>query len=77
MGRRRHWWNGRWGRLARRDVLLFEDGGLWRLEARQRGVEGSIRSWEFSDEEAATAHARALRDGDGWRELDSGRNPPL
>jgi len=42
--RRRHWWNGHWGRLARRDLVLYEEiHGGWLLEAREGGVEGDSR----------------------------------
>jgi len=37
--RRKHYWNGKWGRLARRDILVFEDGGAWLVEAREGGAE--------------------------------------
>jgi hypothetical protein len=35
----RHWFNGKWGRLARRDVKIFVDVSWW-VEARQGGSEG-------------------------------------
>jgi len=34
MERRKHWWNGTWGRLVRRDLYLYEDGNKWTVEAR-------------------------------------------
>ena len=40
MERRKHWWNGTWGRLARRDVYLFEDAGHWWVESREGGADG-------------------------------------
>jgi len=33
--RRKHFWNGRWGRIARLDILIFEDAGRWLVEARE------------------------------------------
>ena len=63
MERRKFWWNGKWGRLARRDVLLYEDGGVW-------WVEGRSRWFEFVDEDAATDCVRMLVAGtERWREL--------
>jgi hypothetical protein len=70
MDRRKHWWNGTWGRLARRDVYLFEDGGRWLVEDRQGGAEGRSRWFEYSDEDAALDRVRnLLGEGDRWREL--------
>jgi hypothetical protein len=70
MDRRKHWWNGTWGRLARRDVYLFEDGGRWLVEDRQGGAEGRSRWFEYSDEDAALDCVRGLLgDGGRWREL--------
>jgi hypothetical protein len=70
MDKRKHYWNGRWGRLARHDVLLYEDGGLWRVEHRTGGVEGRSTWAEFTTREAADDRVRdLLTDSDGWREL--------
>jgi hypothetical protein len=70
MERRKFWWNGKWGRLARRDVLLYEDGGAWWVEAREGGAEGRSRWFEFADEDAATDCVRMLIAGtERWREL--------
>ena len=70
MEKRKHFWNGRWGRLARRDVLMFEDAGFWRVEDRTGGAEGRSRWAEFDDEEAAVNHVSGLVVGmDEWREL--------
>jgi len=70
MERRKHWWNGTWGRLARRDVYLYEDGGRWWVESRQGGAEGRSRWFEHPDEDAALEQVRLLLDGPGsWRQL--------
>jgi hypothetical protein len=70
MERRKHWWNGTWGRLARRDVYLYEDGGTWLVESREGGAEGRSRWYEFADEEAALDQVRGLLDRPGdWREV--------
>jgi hypothetical protein len=75
MERRKHWWNSRWGRLSRRDVLLFEDGGQWWVEAREGGSEGPSRWFELPDEDMAFDCARDLISAsgfDGWTELPVG-----
>jgi hypothetical protein len=70
MERRKHWWNGTWGRLARRDVYLYEDGGRWLVESRLGGAEGRSRWYEYDDEQAALECVRGLLAGAGrWREL--------
>ncbi len=40
------WWNGTWGRLARRDVYL-RIGTVSEVEAREGGAEGRSRTWQF------------------------------
>ena len=70
MERRKFWWNGKWGRLARRDVLLYEDGGVWWVEAREGGAEGRSRWFEFGDDDHAMDCVHALIAGtERWREL--------
>ena len=68
--KRKHLWNGRWGRLARHDVLLYEDGGRWAVEERIGGSNGRIAWAEFDREQAALDRIRDLLDGPGeWREI--------
>ena len=70
MNLHRHWWNGRWGRLARHDVKIYTDSSVWRVDAIEGGPEGRIRSWEPPNEDAALDLAQDLMaDSDGWREL--------
>ncbi len=65
-----HFWNGRWGRLARHDVLVYEDGGHWLVEHRIGGAEGWTRWSEHRDEDAALDRARDLLTGsDDWQQL--------
>jgi hypothetical protein len=70
--KRKHYWNGRWGRLARRDVLLFADGGRWRVEHRVGGAEGRSQWTDFDHEDDAFDTVRDLLGGvnaEEWREL--------
>ncbi|WP_238018615.1 hypothetical protein KZZ52_49925 [Dactylosporangium sp. AC04546] len=70
------WWNGRFGRLARRDVWLFESAGRWTVEALEGGVEGRSASWEFNSEAAARTRVdELLVVGDGWRSMRVQRPP--
>jgi hypothetical protein len=70
MEQRRHWWNGKWGRLARKDVYLRTDGDRWHIEQRVGGAEGVSQFYEFEGEEQAYDAVRAMLSGqDEWREL--------
>ena len=70
MEKRKHYWNGRWGRLARHDVVLYEDGGRFTVEHRIGGVEGLVRVSEFEQEDDALDRVRTLLDvSDAWEEL--------
>jgi hypothetical protein len=70
MEKRRHFWNGRWGRLARVDVTLYEDADRWLVEHRTGGVEGRATLIEFDSEDAALDRVRDLLAGAAdWREL--------
>jgi hypothetical protein len=66
---RRHWWNSRWGTLARHDIFLRVDGDLWYVEDRWGGGEGTSRWFEPDNEDAALERVRELMTGDGWREV--------
>ena len=72
MERRKHYWNGKWGRLARMDILVFEDAGAWLIEARTGGTDGTSRWFQTTDEDAALDRVRDLitmSTVDSWREL--------
>jgi hypothetical protein len=70
MEKRKHYWNGRWGRIARHDVLLYEDGGAFMVEHRRGGTEGRSAWTEHADEDSALDRVRDLLTGsDDWREL--------
>ncbi len=72
--RRQHWWNGKWGRLARRDVFLTQDdvsGHFW-VEAREGGADGSRVRQEYDCEPDALRYiARLTADNpvDRWRRM--------
>jgi hypothetical protein len=42
MQQREHWWT-RWGKLACRDILIFDRADTWRVEARDGGADGRSR----------------------------------
>jgi hypothetical protein len=65
------WWNGRWGRLGRRDVWLRRRT-VWEVEARQGESDGGkSQRWEFTDdEEALTMVNRLMASSPGeWKDL--------
>jgi hypothetical protein len=67
---RKQWWNGHWGRIVRKDVLIHVDGDAWLVEARDGGAEGRSRFLDAENEDAAVEIARDLMIGsDGWQEL--------
>lgn len=73
----RHWWNGRWGRAARRDVYLRSEGDRYVVEAREGGSDGITRTWQPPTEEHALLLIdELLDDQSGWRELTVRPNPP-
>ncbi len=65
MEQRKHWWNGKWGRLARRDVFLRVDADRWHVEQRAGGAEGVSRFYEHASADEAEETVRALLDGRG------------
>jgi hypothetical protein len=65
------WWNGRWGRLARRDIWL-RALTTWRVEVRQGDADtGTTKHWDFANEKAAREFVDRLilTGGDGWRDI--------
>ncbi|MEV6350621.1 hypothetical protein [Actinoplanes sp. NPDC051851] len=70
MEQRKHWWNGKWGSLARKDVFLRVSGDQWYVEQRAGGSDGTSHFFEYDDEDTALDTVRALLAGtDDWREL--------
>lgn len=73
------WWNGHWGRLARRDIWLSRTV-QWQVTARRGNSEvGQVLRWEFDDETAARTMVARLQAAPGsgsWREQDPSRAAP-
>ena len=70
MEKRGWWWNGKWGRMARRDVLIYEDAGQWWIEAREGGAEGRSLWRDYPAEDAAMDCVHGLIAGsDRWRQM--------
>lgn len=65
------WWNGAWGRIARRDIWLLSDGRLWRVRGRVGGDGGREVCYEFEDEDLARGMvSRMMASSTGtWRDL--------
>ncbi|MFI6129448.1 hypothetical protein [Micromonospora sp. NPDC051141] len=74
----RRWWNGAWGRLARRDVWLVRQT-TWQVVARAGDTEtGKVLRWTYdSPGEAEAMVDRLLRaESTGrWREQHGGPPP--
>jgi hypothetical protein len=73
------WWNGRFGRLARRDVWLERDT-TWRVRARQGDGDSPIKTWTFDNRAQADALVHRLitaEPADGWKDITdvSARSP--
>lgn len=68
-----HWWNGRWGRLARRDVWLKRDTatGQWWAEARQGDGDSKVWRSKPGSEDVAREELTMLqlRGSTDWRDL--------
>lgn len=77
--RRAHWWNGKWGRIARRDLYVNQDDNqldVWIVIAQDGGADGQQRRWTFYCEaDAMTLAERLMEDPDpidDWRKLPLG-----
>jgi hypothetical protein len=70
MERVRWWFNGRWGHLARRDMIIWTRDGRYAIEARYGGTEGRSRWLKCADlGQAEDVANNLMEDSDGWREL--------
>ncbi|WP_255508795.1 hypothetical protein [Micromonospora sp. A202] len=68
------WWNGVWGRLARRDVWLTREV-RWHVIARAGDSEtGKVVRWKVDTEDEARQMVKRLVQADGgqWREQTGG-----
>jgi hypothetical protein len=66
------WWNGTYGRMARRDIWLHDEGGRWVVEISMGSLEAGERArWPYDDEATARAMLRRCLEtgGSGWRSL--------
>ena len=73
----RHWWNRRWGRMARRDVYIRTDGMRFQLELRAGGTDSDRRARCWFDEldpaiEEAGLHMAADQD---WADITAAHTP--
>jgi hypothetical protein len=64
------WWNGRFGRLARRDIWLEHDE-VWQVRARHGDGDSKVKTWTFPSRDQAEAMLHRLKDtgGDGWTDI--------
>ena len=70
MARVSWFWNGKWGRLARRDVEIHHEPESWAVEARQGGPEGEAQRWCAASEiEAKSIADQLMRTDERWREM--------
>lgn len=73
------WWNGRWGRLARRDIWLSRTV-QWQVTARRGNSEtGEVLRWHFDSEQQArdmVVRLQTAPDSGDWREQDASRAAP-
>ncbi|HEU5107180.1 MAG TPA: hypothetical protein VFT95_01250 [Micromonosporaceae bacterium] len=74
------WWNGIWGRLARRDIWLVRHTS-WRVVARRGDTEsGRVRHWDFDAEADARRLINRLMSIEGpgrWQEQPTRTRPPI
>ena len=63
-----HWWNGRFGKVARRDIWWYGPQ-MWIVEFRQGDSYSPVKRWRFPDEAGALAAVDRLIEtgGDGWQ----------
>lgn len=68
------WWNGRWGRMARRHIWLHTDGVVWRVEARQGDNDARVWGRNFDTEAEARQLVEAMMERTNageWNDLTS------
>ena len=71
MARVAWWWNGKWGKLARRDVEIHHQPETWTVIARMGGPEGKPWIKPVTDEaEAKQVLARLTSTDEAWRSMN-------
>jgi hypothetical protein len=68
------WWNGRFGRLGRKEVRLYREvAERWTVEVAEGEIDnGRIKPAHFDDEQTArqyVAHCRDVVPGEEWKSL--------
>jgi hypothetical protein len=65
------WWNGTYGRIARRDIWLYTNGYVWRVDARQGDGDAKVWSKTFTGEKDARELVTQMmaRSGNEWRDI--------
>ena len=65
------WWNGHWGRMARRDIWLSRAGGDWHVRARDGAGGGREVHYDFDREYEARAMVERLIAAapGGWKDI--------
>lgn len=72
-------WNGRWGKLARRDIWLYTDGARWFLRARQGDGDSKVWTHDYTTEDEARTVVEGMiarTGGTGeWRDITDAFGP--
>lgn len=73
----RHWWNQKWGRIARRDVYVRSDGGRFEVEVVQGGAEGKrwVALFDTAEEAIGEAESHLVDPNDDWRDVSDAHRP--
>lgn len=70
MEREQWWWNGKWGRIARLDVMIWRDEGGLFVETQEGGAEGRRNRYRAADDAAAKGLAEEFMNTPGrWRPM--------
>ena len=77
---RGRWWNGRFGRMVRRDIWLLTDGSTWRVEARTGDADSGKWHHDYADERQARGVIAGMIERTGgpaeWRDLSTVQGGP-
>jgi hypothetical protein len=64
---RGRWWNRSYGRMARKDLWLWQDGPLWTVGARHGDADGGVWRKSFDRESGARALVDRMMERNGGR----------